>query len=134
MLDAAAAPDGTVVGITDRDILRTPDLVTWEQVGTAPYAEEDADTQPMGWLGWDGTRFGVSGMAFAGCPEGVDECYQGWLLTSPDGLTWTESAGPDGEPGPDEATQILGMATLGATTVVLGRVGASAPIAWVMDG
>jgi hypothetical protein len=73
-------------------------------------------------------------MAFAGCPEGVDECYQGWLLTSPDGLTWTVSAGPDGEPGPDEATQILGMATLGATTVVLGRVGASAPIAWVMDG
>ena len=84
-----------------QEIVATPDLVTWDQVGgrppwrtlTMPAARCSTSVD------WAGGRFAVSGMTFAGCPEGVDECYQRWLSTSPDGTTWTESTGPDGVAG-----------------------------------
>jgi len=133
LLDIAHAPDGSFVGVTARRALVSPDLSSWDPVQVGPPPEPNADTPPIDWLGWDGSQFGISGVLYEGCPENVDECYQRWLSTSIDGTTWTESTGPDGEPGPDESTQILDMATLGDTTVVLGGVGASPTLAWVME-
>jgi hypothetical protein len=133
LFDAATGSDGGIVGITDRRVLRTTDLETWEPVATAPEPDRDADTPPLDWITWDGSQFAATSVSYEGCPSGVDECYQRWLLTSPDGSTWTESTGPDGAAGPDEATQMFGLATLGDTTVVLGGVGASPTIAWIME-
>jgi hypothetical protein len=132
ILDAAAAPDGTIVAIADHEVLTTSDLVTWVQVMEAPGVEPDADTPTLNMIVWDGTRFATAGITFEGCPEGVDECYQTWLSTSPDGSRWTESAGPDGQPGPDDATQFAAMTTLRDTSVLLGFAGASPKTAWVV--
>ena len=135
LLDAASSPDGVLVGIADQEMMATPDLVTWEQVGQAPLADsEDAGSPLISSVDWAGGRFAVSGMTFSGCPEGVDECDQRWLYVSPDGTTWTESTGPDGVPGTDASTSISDMATLGDTTVVLGSVGPGPTVAWIMPG
>jgi hypothetical protein len=133
LLDAASAPAGPIVGSTDRRIFATSDLATWDGVKVMADADADLDTPAIDLVLWDGARFATSGVTYEGCPEGIDECYQRWLLTSPDGTTWTESNGPDGVPGPDDATQIAGLATLGDTTVVLGGAGASPSVAWIMQ-
>jgi hypothetical protein len=133
LLDAASAPTGPTIGITDRRILATADLDTWDGVDVVADADADLDTPAIDLVLWDGARFATSGVIYEGCPEGVDECYQRWLQTSSDGITWTESTGPDGAAGPDEATQILDLATLGDTTVVLGGAGPSPTMAWVMQ-
>ena len=123
-----------IVGITDRRILSTKDLVTWDRVARAPEAEPGADTPPFEWVTWDGRQFGATSISFAGCPAGVDECYQRWLLTSPDGLTWTESVGPDGVAGPDDSTWLSDLAGSGETSIVLGGASASPATVWVMEG
>ena len=132
LLDAASAPTGPTVGITDRRVLATSDLATWDGVDVVADAEADLDTPAIDLVLWDGARFATSGVTYEGCPEGVDECYQAWLRHSADGTTWSESTGPDGAPGADEATWYADMATLGDTTVVLGGAGPSPTLAWIM--
>jgi hypothetical protein len=131
LLDAASNPEGTVVGIADQEILTSPDLATWQETARVP--DPSGDGQPLiGLVDWAGGRFAVSGATHAGCPENADECGLSWLSLSPDGSTWTASSGPDGTPGPDEATSLLDVATLGDTTVVLGVVGPGPATAWIM--
>lgn len=134
LLDAAAGADGTIVGIDERRIWSTPDLVSWQEVPVGPGAADDAVTPALDFLAWDGTQFAVSGISHAGCPENVDECYQRSLLLSADGTTWTETAGPDGVPGPDPSMWIGGIASADGTTVVLGESGPGPVVAWRMEG
>jgi hypothetical protein len=132
MLDAAASPDGAVVGIADEEILTTSDLVTWAQTGQVPDPSEDGQVPLIDMVDWADGRFAVSGQTQEGCLPNTDECGASWLYLSPDGTTWTESTGPDGEAGPDSATSLVDMASLGETTVVLGATGPGPMTVWVM--
>ena len=134
MVDVAAAPDGTVVGVGQNDIWRSTDLQSWELVWTNPEAWELDGSDAFQWVDWAGDHFTVVGLDFSGCAPNTDECATSPLLLSSDGQTWVDAAGPDGLPGPDPATLLSGSAALDATTVVLGQVGGGPPLAWLVEG
>jgi hypothetical protein len=130
--DAAVSDDGTVVGIGIADIWVSDDLEGWEQVWQSP--ETSFDEGELHWIEWDGARFVTTGnvaYAYLDCLDGVGWCPQEPWLMSEDGRTWVESSGPDGVPGPDRETYLLGSATLGDRTVVLGLRPQGRAAAWL---
>jgi hypothetical protein len=134
MVDAAAAPDGTVVGIGQNDIWRSSDLETWNSTWTNPRAWDLDGSDAFQWVDWAGDQFAVVGLDFSACAPNTDECATSPLLLSSDGQTWVEAAGPDGLPGPDAATGFYGLAALDSMTVVLGEVGGGPSLAWLVEG
>jgi hypothetical protein len=134
MVDAAAAPDGTVVGVGQNDIWRSTDLRSWDSVWTNPEAWDLDGSDAFQWVDWASDHFAVVGLDFSGCAPNTDECATSPLLLSSDGQTWVEAAGPDGLPGPDAATRLYGFAALDSMTVVLGEVGGGPPLAWLVEG
>jgi hypothetical protein len=131
--DAAVSDGGTVAAIGITDIWATDDFETWEQVWQSP--ETSSDEGDLHWIEWDGARFVTTGnlaYGYLDCLDGVGWCPQEPWLTSEDGRTWVESAGPDGVPGPDRGTYLLGSATLGDRTVMLGSKPDGKAAAWLM--
>jgi hypothetical protein len=134
MIDAAAAPDGTVVGVGQNDIWRSTDLQSWDSVWTNPEAWDLDGSDAFLSVDWAGDHFAVAGLDFSGCAPNTDECATSPLLLSSDGQAWVEAAGPDGLPGADPATGYYGFAALDSTTVALGQVGGGPSVAWLVEG
>lgn len=133
LFDLAASPEGEVVGIGWKDIWLSRDLGTWEKVWTRPKSWALGDSNAFEWVEREDSDYLVVGHDFGSCPPDIDECHRNPLLISPDGETWTEAAGPDGEPGADPAVWLAGSASVGDATVVLGQ-DAGIETAWLVEG
>ncbi len=133
LFDLAASPEGEVVGIGPKDIWLSRDLASWEQVWTRPRSWALGDSNAFEWVERDDSDYLVVGHDFGSCAEGIDECHRNPLFLSTDGETWTEAAGPDGEPGADPAVWLAGSASVGDATVVLGQ-DAGIETVWLVEG
>jgi hypothetical protein len=121
LFDVAASDTGALVGMGYKDLYRSPrSLRTWEKVQTRPKAWNVDGANAFEWVSWDGSEFVVPGRDFSTCSPASDECHRNPLLVSVDGTTWSESAGPDGLPGADDAAWMLDVASLDGSTVLLG--------------
>jgi len=133
--DAAVSDDGTIAAIGVADIWASDDLESWEQVWVSPNPNSADDEEMLYWITWDGAQFvttGNVGYEYLDCLDGGGWCPQEPWLISADGHTWVESTGPDGVPGPDQETYLMGTATLGDRTVALGFKPGAKTVAWLM--
>lgn len=128
--DLAVGADGTVVGIAKRAIIATTDLAEWTRVWQVTDVDATTKRDELAWIDRDAAPFVVAGVDFSACTPGIDECQQTFLLLSEDGLTWTESTGPDGLVGPDPATWFDDAAATADTAVVIGISGPNPTTAW----
>ena len=141
-VDLAANDAGTIVGVGGRTveergqaIWTTSDLEEWQLTWQSPNPESLEDEEALSWVGSDGQRFFATGPVIYGrrpCADGVGQCALQPILVSSDGITWAESNGPDGEPGPDPETNLADVAPLGSGTVGLGS-DESGTAAWVIS-
>jgi hypothetical protein len=141
-VDLAANDAGTIVGVGGRTveergqaIWTTSDLEEWQLAWQSPNPDSLEDEEALNWVGSDGHRFFATGAVIYGsqpCVDGVGQCALQPILVSSDGITWAESNGPDGEPGPDPETNLADVAPLGVGTVGLGS-DASGTAAWLIS-
>ena len=128
LVDAAVNEDGTIAAISSKDIRVTDDLENWERVWRYPKANV-YQGEPSS-IDWDGTRFVAAG-AFRREKKRPHRPLELWVAST-DGYSWVKSNGPDGEPGPDPGTLLLGTASLDAKTVALGWTAKGTIVAWLM--
>jgi hypothetical protein len=134
MFDVAVGERGTLAGIGYKHIYRSPKgLRSWEKALKRPSSWRVGGSNAFAFVEWDGSEFVVPGNDFSGCGPNTDECHTNPLLVSIDGKAWSETAGPDGLPGADEATWIIDVASLGGSTAVLGQ-NLGQTVVWLVDG
>jgi hypothetical protein len=126
---AVASAEGTIVGIAPGRAFTTTDLEDWEIVWRRG-ADTTAGVERLEGVDTDGSGFALYGIGYEGCPERVDECYFMTLLLSPDGLTWSESTGPDGVAGPDRTTWFHDVAAGDGIRLLLGDSGPAPADVW----
>jgi hypothetical protein len=133
LFDVASSATGETVGIGAKTIWLSPDLRSWEKVWTRPRSWKAGGSNAFEWVAWDGSEFLVAGRDLGSCAPDTDECQRNPLLVSSDGRSWTEAAGPDGQPGADEATWLEGSASSDSATIIEGQA-AGSDVVWLVEG